>query len=491
MNDASALVCECLGDHTASWKNQERLKRQRFNLFPIWRSKRYHELELSKMLWKASSVGLQCMIRPILQSVVSHSNFRRSGNGHLSSIDYLIQRLPLEFAGVELKGDEKKYKLGALGTAATYGWDQVVREMVLDFHACVPKHIFHSILTHVDSIFYTIMPILVQGVPCQCVLNHEMCQSSKHGMVTSMKDAIVLRKKELKKISSVHSQVPPVIAGDDGGGWNANQDVSNRSTKTHKCDIDSVFADDITSEVFLRDYVYNNKPIIIRGALLSNRFLKLRETFRKKKLYKILKGNTLHQSIIPYPTLFLRNQTETTLMQYFKKKHIEEPNYIFVPCPLKIQKHIRNHPPSRILKNSNLWKNQRLCEFYAGSKFTGSPPHWHVLALNFLMFGEKKWILGPPRASFHSRTTSFNFWKSNVLERKNSDTNDTSVSLMDDNFDSDASGKTYLYCSQHAGDLLLVPRFWTHSTINEQNTVGYALEFNVLPTFPTVKQPLK
>ena len=481
LSTASALTCQCLGDLATltSWKHQNKLKSQPFNLFPIWRSKRYHELELSKMLWRASSVGLTCMIVPILNSAVSHPKSSSGKSGALSTVDHLVQRLPLEFAGVPLKGDEKNYKLGALGTAAVYGWSSIVQLMVSNFQCCVPSDIFNVVLHHVDSVFEAIMPIFVQGVPCKCVLDHQACSgSSGRAMVTSMKEAKQRRRQEAMKRTN---NCPTMTPNDwtQNGGWQPEE--SSTEVVHHRCDIDSVHVNDISAETFLKDYVYSNKPIVIRGALRSTKPQEdIHAMFGKENLMQLLKGKKIHKSLIPYPKLFLKRERTTTLKKYFESSSINDgnqstPDYIFVPCPAVLRHKISNVPPKVIdpLK-SELWSGQSLCEFYAGQTNTGSPPHWHVLAMNFLMYGTKKWILAPPHLGFHSRTPANEHWQKYVHGKVGKER------------------EGYLACTQRAGDLMLIPRFWSHSTLNSAISIGYALEFAAtVPTTPTVKQPNK
>ena len=263
--------------------------------------------------------------------------------------------------------------------------------------------------------------------------------------------------------------------GSGGSGWQTSSILSS-----DRCDIDSISNTDITSEVFLKEYVYGNKPVIIRGALLSKKFGNIRKMFERTTLMKLLKNeHTIFKSKVPYPKLFLMNETKTSLKEYFdgtvgRPLELEEtvnesaPSYIFMPCPATVKKKVSNVSPHFL--SQDLWSKQTLCEFYAGIKNTGSPPHWHVLAMNFLVYGKKKWMLGPPRDSFHSRTPALDSF--HVVQQMN-----------------EGNTKKYLHCTQHAGDLLLVPQFWMHTTLNEEHTVGYAMEFDAQVTLPTVKQP--
>ena len=253
------------------------------------------------MLWRASSVGLTCMIAPILNSAMSHPKSSSGKSGALSTVDHLVQRLPLEFAGVPLQGDEK-LQLGALGTAAAYGWSSIVRLMISNFQCCVPSDIFNMVLHHVDSVFEAIMPIFVQGVPCQCVLDHQACSgSSGRAMVTSMKEAKKRRLQVQRKRTK--NNCPANGLTQKSGGWQ-HEEFSTEAVHP-RCDIDSVHINDISAETFLKDYVYSNKPIIIRAALVATKPQEdIHAMFGKKNLMQLLKGKKIHKAKSRTPNCF-------------------------------------------------------------------------------------------------------------------------------------------------------------------------------------------
>ena len=108
--EAANIVCNCLGNSITIDQD----------LWPVWKSRRYHELELSKMIMKTSVVGLTCVVDPIVASVKKHP---KSGKNVMHR---LMTRIPLEFAGAMLKGDAK-IKLGPIYIVATYGWSNMLQ----------------------------------------------------------------------------------------------------------------------------------------------------------------------------------------------------------------------------------------------------------------------------------------------------------------------------------------------------------------------------
>ena len=458
---ASTLVCQCLGKSIHSQQ-----------LWPTFRSRRYHELELSKMLWAASASGLDCMVDPIVASAKRHP-----GSGS-DTVNFLLHRLPLEFTGAPLHGDESM-KLPPFGTAATYGWTGVLRKM-LDNGACIPRRTFQLILTHVDSIFENVMPLLIKGTPCTEHIQH----NDGNSWFSSTMQEVRKKRAEIARPKPPVGAAPDVYDYDYDSGWQHRLIEKEKETHMkdiHECDIDEIYATDIVDETqLLMEYVYGNKPVVLRGALYSPKFDNIRQLFRKQKLMKELSQIPFRMSEIPYPELFLRTSTKTTLSSYFDLNEttghkVPPPKYIFVPCPESVRRQVTTTIPS--VFGSHLPNNIRLCEFYVGSKGTGSPAHFHVLALNFLIHGMKKWLLAPPSAGFHARKPAFSYWKEDVpelLEKYNVKT------------------KTLLRCTQKSGDVFLVPRFWMHSTLNIRgDSIGYALEFTTNVVRPNVKQPPK
>ena len=302
-------------------------------------------------------------------------------------------------------------------------------QKMFDNGACVDEKLYRLILDHVESIFRTIMPILIVAKKCST----DTTMISNWLMPTTMKLARRQRDKLHQKFK--HPGTLPL----DKGGWKQG------TKQIHaKCDIDSIHVDDISEIKILRDYVYGNKPLIIRGALLSSKYKRLRKMFKKKALIRKLFKSKLEHSKIPYPRLFLRTASNSTIRKYLREQQRSpNPTYIFTVCPPIIKNAIKNTLPTYF--GNDLSQQISLCEFYVGVEDSGSPPHFHVMAINFLMYGEKQWILLPPISSLHSRTPAKIWW----------------------NQDIDMNEKTsMLHCVQYAGDLLLVPKFWTHSTIN-------------------------
>ena len=98
-------------------------------------------------------------------------------------------------------------------------------------------------------------------------------------------------------------------------------------------------------------------------------------------------------------------------------------------------------------------------QFFFGDAGTGAPHHWHGSAINVLAWGTKLWAIYPPFASEYDIKPALDFFSDEVLE----------ISTM-------TNGPRALTCTQYAGDVVLAPYWWGHSTLNAEPTIGVAME---------------
>ena len=93
-------------------------------------------------------------------------------------------------------------------------------------------------------------------------------------------------------------------------------------------------------------------------------------------------------------------------------------------------------------------------QFYVGGARAGAQPHWHEAAWNWLVRGKKRWLLWTPEAATYAQRHS-------------------TLAL-------DAARRggraAPLTCIQQAGDVMLLPAWWGHATINLKPSIGFATE---------------
>merc|ERR1712173_333089 len=97
-----------------------------------------------------------------------------------------------------------------------------------------------------------------------------------------------------------------------------------------------------------------------------------------------------------------------------------------------------------------------------GGVFSGAQPHFHGPALNALLMGQKEWILFPPQKAFQTKQTALEFfcYHHNMGEKKR-------------------KKLKYYSFRQNVGDVVFVPREWTHAVLNIEPSIGVAVEMFV------------
>ena len=103
-------------------------------------------------------------------------------------------------------------------------------------------------------------------------------------------------------------------------------------------------------------------------------------------------------------------------------------------------------------------------QFYLGSALTGAPFHSHQWALNGLVHGRKAWLLLPPGRDVYSTLHPLAFSSSGGIRRE------------DWPYKGDDESQGPCVLEQRAGEVLFVPRHWSHSVLNLAEVVGWAIE---------------
>ena len=88
-----------------------------------------------------------------------------------------------------------------------------------------------------------------------------------------------------------------------------------------------------------------------------------------------------------------------------------------------------------------------------GGNSSGSPTHFHQDAFNGVCFGEKIWKIWPPNSAFISTRTA------------------------GDIFDNFGEFPPHVTVTQHAGDLMYIPKGWGHAILNVGTTLAVAVEY--------------
>eukprot|EP00927_Polykrikos_kofoidii_P074275 TRINITY_DN70263_c0_g1_i1.p1 TRINITY_DN70263_c0_g1~~TRINITY_DN70263_c0_g1_i1.p1 ORF type:complete len:613 (+),score=60.54 TRINITY_DN70263_c0_g1_i1:269-2107(+) len=245
------------------------------------------------------------------------------------------------------------------------------------------------------------------------------------------------------------------------GGWNATlaevpEAWMPRDDK--RCFADVIDISQFNWDVFWRHYVWHSRPLMIRGG--ARMPTGIRQYYTRDGLIRTAGHRTVETMDYPYADVYaLEKPLVSSLKEYIdylddrRSGHmVKKLKYLFLqledtsdllnfsyilPEIVAGREFFKAHPP----------------QFYLGGAFMGSSLHHHHHALNSLLHGTKLWYIKPP---------SGQVWINDVVYDY----------LVRTNGMPDASK-----CVQEAGDLLFVPKGWSHGTMCLNDCIGAASEF--------------
>lgn len=300
--------------------------------------------------------------------------------------------------------------------------------------------------------------------------------------------------------SDKHDDYDDDFQDGNGGYSKVYADIKRHNHRV--CDVDRINLMDIEGELSMFDFYVNlNKPLMI--SLKNTEILRsLRSMFSSQKL-KSNRNVRVEASIVPYGNHygyelhemipreyigdvmkpytqkikenFVTDDLETFTVDFTngsidnkKFQEIEVPQYIFGTTELVGMEKIQNALSLSSISNTfdyllNALGNSSNTAWqqYIGPIFSGAPFHSHGPALNLLIFGVKQWGLLPPANGIFSSIPPLEELKAQ------------SVGFYE------AEAKIYegvCYVHQHAGEIMFVPRHFSHQTINIAEAVGIAIE---------------
>ncbi|ETO25392.1 hypothetical protein RFI_11744 [Reticulomyxa filosa] len=178
-------------------------------------------------------------------------------------------------------------------------------------------------------------------------------------------------------------------------------------------------------------------PVIVRSSGHSSES----PLFNWNDLIKRFGHVKLMVGDIPYAPLFYEMIVKDV-------KHLQSSLYAFDGKILHENKHLLQYF-TRLQNVSDVFK-QKGVHFYTDIKYqlaigsvgSGSPPHWHTPAFNFLFTGEKIWWLFPPASSVYSHIHVKDWFSRHHIG---------------------STINTYFWFVQKPGDVLFIPNEWSHA----------------------------
>ena len=116
-------------------------------------------------------------------------------------------------------------------------------------------------------------------------------------------------------------------------------------------------------------------------------------------------------------------------------------------------------------------------QFALGPAGSGAVMHYHQAAANFLAFGRKRWSLLEPDVALYSDIPA-RPWVEEYVDGPGCTEPD---SLCPSRASNGTRANYHLQCTQHAGDLLILPFGYGPATLNLEASVGFAFEMSFAP----------
>jgi hypothetical protein len=243
------------------------------------------------------------------------------------------------------------------------------------------------------------------------------------------------------------------------GGWNTE---SVPALWTARCDIDR--RDKITRDEFLNEYVYKNKPVLLRGRIDD---WPAWERWSKSAMLAHHGDNSVvvrnSRDITDNNAGLKRDKVTMPLRQYVEQsmrrpdaEPIDVPYLFHTQKVAEILNDIRHpHFFAEDVFGSPVECRAARSHFYIGGAYSSVSFHAHVTAWNALLFGYKRWFLLPPGHFYGPTSIAMTRW---MREHAG------------------AFADTMLECVQEPGEVLFVPQHWYHAVLNISDCVGIAVE---------------
>lgn len=232
---------------------------------------------------------------------------------------------------------------------------------------------------------------------------------------------------------TIHSQ---------NGGWNPMYLATHQ---TSAMDVDVVHYSELSWQRFQQDYASCSKPVLIRGV---PNVTVLQQRWGRERFEKTFANLPVEVGAVPYARSLGQAGGRKSFSAY--RDSINE--YAFVQLhPQQHRALLKEIPQLGYLSHFVGIHTQ----FYQGSVGTGAPMHLHTDAWNCLVYGQKRWFLTPPFQGVYGGM-QIKDWVDTIYPQMT---------------------ETLLECTQEAGDVLYVPKYWSHAVLNTQECIGIAREF--------------
>lgn len=243
-------------------------------------------------------------------------------------------------------------------------------------------------------------------------------------------------------------------------------------------------AEDLTKERFLRDFYHLRRPVIVTGNVTAD--WRAWETWTRPVMLELYGDKRLKGGPIAYGRAFKRMERARELQEFIRNSMHRTDGEILKDAPA-------NEP--WILFDRDVTAGEDMIDDYdtpayfqpgvqnqaqlsVGSFGSGASWHHHLSAFNVLLFGKKRWWMVPPALQkdvlYEREDPAIQYGHGLVASNLQPLTWYHTVFAKTLN---KTHGEDIVQCTQGPGELLILPRLWSHTTINLSDTVCLAREF--------------
>eukprot|EP00435_Cladocopium_sp_Y103_P001661 s2602_g1.t1 len=238
------------------------------------------------------------------------------------------------------------------------------------------------------------------------------------------------------------------VDGACDGGWRELMEglVPSEWVPDEPCAVDVIESSQFDVDVFHRHYMFHPRPLLIKGAgrpsnesagNWTREGLLLQAGERKVEAELFPRAQGFDGS---HPQKMTLREYVSSLESRTKDLTTARKKLHYAYLPLDVNEVYLNF--SATLPEILDGKVEHMGSiFLLGGALMGAPPHHHGPALNSLAYGRKLWFLDPPGQEIVAHETMYDY----LLRTK--------------------GAPTSRRCLQEAGDLLFVPRGWTHGAL--------------------------
>ena len=239
------------------------------------------------------------------------------------------------------------------------------------------------------------------------------------------------------------------------------------------------------TSAFVQRFIVGQRPVVIRGARETDKLLQWYSKEWAKAPFLSKYGDAqVNIADIPYGDQFTGEKLDKVSLRDFVEQistssgrgaDTKSIKYVFINARemlSQVQETIEGLPspgwmsPPQTADDGRTKRRLQfvpfLTEFYLGAAGSGAPFHSHNAAWNYLAYGKKKWALITPDEALWSVKSAWSFFMEDMA-RMSKDLQTQTPPLT---------------CTQHSGDLIVLPPRWGHTTLNLRNSIGIAREFN-------------